>query len=60
MKRNYMTPTVEKIAFDYKAQIVTTSPTECYESIMNIRVGSNQCGEGTSVYIGWTLEQTGV
>ena len=55
-----MTPTVEKIAFDYKAQIVTTSPTECYESIMNIRVGSNQCGEGTSVYIGWTLEQTGV
>ena len=59
MKKSYVTPAVEKIAFDYKSQIVTGS-SDCYESIMNVRVGDNACGEGTIINIGWTVEQTGV
>jgi len=58
MKRTYVAPMVEKIAFDYKVQIATSTP--CVESIMNIRVGDNACGEGTPIGVGWTEPQTSV
>ena len=58
MKKSYVKPAVEKIVFDYKSQIVTGSG--CIESVINIRVGENACGEGTPTIIGWTEPQTGV
>lgn len=58
MKRKYSVPVVEKVDFNYKDQIATAS--NCIESVINIRVGENACGEGTPTIIGWTLEQTGV
>lgn len=57
MKKAYVSPVVEKVTFDFKTQIVTASG--CIESVMNIRVGDNACGEGTVINMGWTLEQTG-
>lgn len=57
MKDEYKKPVIEKIEFDYKDQIVTSG---CFESVMNIRVGSDLCAEGTPTYMGWTKEQTGV
>lgn len=59
MKRNYVTPAVEKIAFDYKAQIVTGSG-DCFESVMNVMGAGNTCVDGTPVVIGWTEPQTAV
>ena len=63
MKRNYMTPTVERIAFDYKAQIVTGSPvSNCFESVMNERPANDpnntSCVGGTPVSFGWNDPQT--
>lgn len=59
MKRNYATPVVEKIAFDYKAQIVTGSP-ECFQSVINVMGAGNTCVEGTPIVVGWTEPQTAV
>lgn len=59
MKRNYVTPTVEKIAFDYKAQIVTGSG-DCFESVINVLGANDTCVDGTPIYVGWTSAQTGV
>ena len=56
-----MTPAVEKIAFDYKAQIVTNSnTTSCFESVMNERPAgsSTACVGGTPISLGWNEEQT--
>ena len=61
MKRNYVTPTVEKIAFDYKAQIVTGSTTSCFESVMNERPANGsttECVGGTPIGLGWNEPQT--
>lgn len=60
MKKAYVAPVVEKVTFDYKTQIVTASSDDCFESVMNVKTAESICGEGTSVYIGWTLEETGV
>lgn len=61
MKRNYMTPAVEKIAFDYKAQIVANSSPACFESVMNERPAggpATACVGGTPISFGWNDEQT--
>ena len=57
MKKVYEAPVVEKVTFNYNTQIVASS--NCIESVMNIRVGENACGEGTPINMGWNLEQTG-
>ena len=67
MKKKYVTPFIEKITYDYKIQ--TSSTAECFESVINVRVGGTYdgspvpkgvCVEGIIVYIGWTKPQTGV
>lgn len=61
MKKNYKTPVVEKIAFDYKAQIVTDSNTNCFESVINERPANGSttsCVGGTPVSFGWNDPQT--
>ncbi len=52
MKRNYSTPLIEKITFDYKDQITCTSAS-CFGSVINVSVGTEVCGLGTPFYIGW-------
>ena len=66
MNKNYTSPIVEKITFDYKVQ-TSESQTECFESVMNQRpsgestVGpGTQCVAGTPVVVGWTKPQSGV
>ena len=51
MKKEYEKPFIEKITFDYKSQIVTSS---CYGSIVNVATATDTCGEGTRNYIGWS------
>ena len=66
MKRQYSRPVVEKISFNYKSQIVTTSQSDCYESVMNVREDgttqtggpSTTCVSGIPVGVGWTEPQT--
>ena len=61
MRKAYVAPVVEKVMFDYKAQIVTTSPVEsCFESVMNERPGGTEttCVGGTPISLGWTEPQT--
>jgi hypothetical protein len=57
MKKEYKKPVIEKITFDYKTQIVTSS--NCTGSIINIATSVDQCGEGTKNYIGWNSEHPG-
>ena len=66
MKRQYSKPIVEKIAFNYKSQIITTSPSDCFESVMNVREDgsvqtggpSTTCVSGIPIGVGWTEPQT--
>lgn len=60
MKRMYVAPMVEKIAFDYKVQ-TSGSTTTCFESVMNERPtdgNSTQCVGGTPTSFGWNDPQT--
>lgn len=57
MKKNYVTPNVERIAFDYTIQ---TAASSCFGSVMNVKTSEKECGEGTPTYIGWNDPQTGV
>lgn len=59
MRKQYSTPIVEKITFDYKVQ--TSSASQCYESVMNERPAggdSRTCESGTPISMGWTTPQT--
>lgn len=57
MKKEYESPVIEKITFDYKIQTVTSGP--CTGSIMNIATATDTCGEGTRNYIGWNSAHPG-
>lgn len=59
MKKEYISPVVEKVTFDYKTQIVTASPsTDCFGSIVNVYV-DGVCTSGTPVYVGWNSKNPG-
>ena len=67
MKRQYSKPTAEKISFNYRTQILTDSPTNCFESVMNQRAsdgisettpGGTTCVGGTPFSFGWNLPET--
>ena len=67
MKRQYSRPVVEKISFDYRVQILTESQVDCFESVINERVGDGipeqgpagtACLGGTPFSMGWNREQT--
>lgn len=58
MKRQYAKPVVKKITFDFRAQILTASPTQCFESVMNVKTADNVCGEGMLIDLGWNKEPT--
>ncbi len=57
MKKEYKTPVVEKITFDYRIQTGTNS--SCFGSIINKATSLSECGEGTPNYFGWNLENPG-
>lgn len=59
MKKAYETPVVEKVVFDYKAQIVTESTPACHGSVINTATAENECGEGTPMYFGWNSNHPG-
>ncbi len=59
MKKQYSRPVVEKISFDYRTQIVTESPSECFGSVMNVKTAIDECGEGQRFYYGWNLKHPG-
>lgn len=54
-----MTPIIEKISFDYKIQLTTPSPTDCFGSVMNVKTEVLECGEGTPFYFGWNYKNPG-
>ena len=59
MKRQYTTPVVEKVVFDYKVQTISTTP--CFELISNEHAPgdpSTTCTGGTPVSLGWNDPQT--
>ena len=53
MKKNYVTPVIEKITFDYAVQ---TSQSSCFGSVINVKTDVSTCGEGTPIYPGWNLK----
>lgn len=59
MRKKYMTPIIEKISFDYKIQLTTPSPTDCFGSVMNVKTEVLECGEGTPFYFGWNYKNPG-
>jgi len=60
MRKQYSAPIIEKVVFDYRVHIQTTSG--CYESVINNRTEAYACDPNisTPMPIGWTKEQTGV
>ena len=52
MRKQYSTPVVEKITFDYK--VIHTSSVECFGSIINVVPdGDTVCRSGEPFYVGW-------
>ena len=58
MKKAYCAPTIDKITFDYRTQIVA-SVKECFGSVINVSVGVEECVSGTPMYFGWDLKNPG-
>lgn len=56
MKKEYVTPVIEKIIFDYKVQ---TNGSNCFGSVMNVATSESECGEGSPVYVGWNSPNPG-
>lgn len=59
MRKKYVTPIIEKVSFDYRMQLMTASPQNCFGSVVNVTDGDNICHSGTPSYIGWNSKHPG-
>lgn len=58
MKKEYVSPIIEKITFDYKLE-TAIGPSGCFGSIINVATSDSECGEGTPGYFGWDKKNPG-